>query len=102
MKQESITVRILDREYPLLVESSDIPTIRSVAENVNHRMKLFKKQYPEQPDLVAAVFTSMELAEELLGARETLNVLLTSIDREADYLQREVSQALRETSTSEN
>ncbi len=95
MKQESITVQILDRDYPLLVNSEDIATIRSVAENVNHRMKLFKEQYPEQTDLVAAVFTALELAEELMGARETSNVLLTAIDREADYLDRELSQALK-------
>ena len=96
MTQESITVRILDREYPLLVNSDDIATINSVAENVNHRMKTFKEQYPEQPDLVAAVFIALELAEELISARETSSVLLTAIDREADYLDRELSQALKD------
>ena len=97
MSQESITVRILGRDYPLLVESSDVPIIRSVAENVNQRMTAFKKQFPEQPDLIAAVFTAMQLGEELLGARETYNVLLSAIDRETDFLGRELSQALKHT-----
>lgn len=100
MSQESITVRILGRDYPLLVESSDVPTIRSVAENVNQRMTAFKKQFPEQPDLIAAVFTAMQLGEELLGARETYNVLLSAIDRETDFLGRELSQALKHTPAS--
>lgn len=100
MSQQSIKVQILGRDYPLLVESSDIPTIRSVAENVNQRMTAFKKKFPEQPDLIAAVFTAMELAEELLGARETYNVLLSAIDRETHFLGRELSQALKHTSTS--
>ncbi len=101
MKQESITVRILDREYPLLVDSSDVATIRSFAEDVSQRMRAFKEQFPDQPDLVAAVFISMELAEELLGARETLNVLMTAIDRETNYCEQQVSQALRYTSVAE-
>ncbi len=94
MSHESITVRILDRDYPLLVQSSDVSTIYGVAENVNQRMKAFKEKHPEQPDLVAAVFIAMELSEELLGAKETSNVLLSAIDREADFLDQEITKAL--------
>ncbi len=101
MKHESITVRILGRDYPLLVQSSDVSTIYSVAENVNQRMEAFKEKHPEQPDLVAAVFTAMELSEELLGAKETSHVLLNAIDREADYLGRELAKALKHSDTSE-
>ncbi len=101
MKQESITVRILDREYPLLVDSTDVDTIQGVAANVSQRMKAFKEQFPDQPDLVAAVFISMELAEELLGAHEAFNVLLTAIDQETHYLDQQVSQALNYTSVAE-
>jgi len=100
MNQETIRVEVLGREYPLRVNSEDIATIHSVAENVNHRMKAFKEQYPDQSDMVAAVFTALELAEELIGARETSNFLLTAIDRETDYVAKELSQALKHTSAS--
>lgn len=96
MKHQSITVRILDRNYPLLVQSSDEEAIRNVAEMVNQRMETFKDQYPDQPDLIAAVFTALELAEELLGAKETSDVLLTAIDRETDYIGRELTLALKD------
>lgn len=102
MEHESINVRILGREYPLIVESGDIATIYNVAENVNRRMRAFKEKHPEQPDLVAAVFTSMELAEELLGAKETSNVLLSAIDQEADFLGRELAKALKNPDSSES
>ncbi len=102
MKHESITVRILGRDYPLLVQSSDVATIYGVAENVNQRMRAFKEKHPEQPDLVAAVFAAMELSEELLGIKETSNVLLNAIDREAENLDRELMKALKNSAPSES
>ncbi|MCY4204174.1 MAG: cell division protein ZapA [Bacteroidetes bacterium] len=95
MKQETIRVQILGREYPLRVNNEDVTTIIGVAENVNYRMKAFKEQYPDQPDMVAAVLTALELAEELIGARETSNFLLSAIDRETEYVGRELSEALK-------
>ena len=92
--QKSIKVRILDRDYPLLVEVEDEVTMRNLAGQVDSRMRAFKTMHPDQPDLVAAVVIALGIAEELTAARETSNVLLAALDREVALLDRELASAL--------
>ena len=92
---KSIKVRILDRDYPLLVQADDEATMRSLAGLVDERMRAFKTMHPDQPDLVAAVVTALGMAEELTAARETSNVVLSALDREVALLDRELTSALQ-------
>ena len=91
---QPLKVRILGRDYPLLVQTSDVETMQDVARRVDQRMRAFKEQHPDQPDLVAAVITALFLAEELDGARETSDVLVAALDRETDHLDRRLSEVL--------
>ena len=93
--QRKIQVRIHGRDYPLLVNPEDEVAMRNVAGLVDERMHAFKKAHREEPDLVAAVVTALGLAEELLAARETSNVVLSTLDQEVALLDRELASALR-------
>ncbi len=93
--QKSINVRILDRDYPLLVQAEDEVMMRNLASLVDERMRTFKTIHPNQPDLVAAVVTALGIAEELVATRETSNVVLSALDREVALLDRELANALK-------
>ncbi|MCY4171047.1 MAG: cell division protein ZapA [Bacteroidetes bacterium] len=99
MNQESITVRIFERDYRLLVSPDDVEMVSNLAENLNHRMDSFKQHYGDQPDLIAAVFIALELAQELYEEKESSNELLAAIDRETDYLNRVIELTAQQTST---
>ena len=93
--QKSIKVRILERDYPLLVQAEDEVMMRNLAGLVDERMRAFKTMHPDQPDLVAAVVTALGMAEELTTARETSNVILSALDREVAVLDHELASALQ-------
>jgi len=91
MSQQSISLRIFERDYRLLVNPDDFEMITHLAENLNQRKALFTQQYGDQPDLVTAVFIALELAQELHQEQESSNDLLTSIDHEVDYVDRVIA-----------
>ncbi len=93
---QPLKVRILGRDYPLRVQASDIETMRNVAQDVNQRMQAFKNQNRSEPDLVAAVITALQLAEELLGAKEASDALVAALDRETDHLDHILTEVLEE------
>ena len=93
--QKSIKVRIMDRDYPLLVQAEDELTMRNLAGLVDERMRAFKAMHPDQPDLVAAVVIALGMAEELTAARETSNLVLSALDREVAVLDRELTSVLQ-------
>ena len=88
MNQQSINLRIFERDYRILVNPDDYEMVTHLAENLNERKALFTQQYGDQPDIVAAVFIALELAQELHQERESSNDLLTSINHEVDYIDR--------------
>lgn len=97
MNQESISVRIFERDYRLLVNPDDVDMVGTLAENLNHRMDEFKRQYGKQPDLIAAVFIALELAQELYEEKESSRELLQAINRETDYLDRVIALSTQQT-----
>ena len=92
--EKSIRVRIMGRDYPLLVKEQDETLTREMAAYIDGKMQAFKKAHPEQSDLVAAVMTSLGLAEELLNASEKKHEALHSLDDELDALDRTLAEAL--------
>ena len=91
---KSIKVRIAGREYPLRVQADDEQATRDLAQTVDERIENFKQAHPGHPDVVAAVFTALGLAEELGAARDTSSVLLSALDQEVAVLDRELASAL--------
>ena len=91
----SIRVRILGRDYPLRVRRpEDEAAMRQMAAAVDERMQAFKKQYPEQPDLVAAVVTALALAEELSLLRDATEADAAALDDALSALDRRLATAL--------
>ena len=66
----SIRVRVLNREFSLLIRSQDETLTRELAEFVDSKMREFRRAHPEQPELTAAIITALAIAEELFTERE--------------------------------
>ncbi|MCY3999840.1 MAG: cell division protein ZapA [Bacteroidetes bacterium] len=99
MSQQSVNLRIFERDYRILINPDDYEMVTHLAENLNERKASFTQQYGDQPDLVAAVFIALELAQELYQEQESSNDLLTSIDHEVDYMDRVIALVSQQTST---
>lgn len=91
---KSIRVRILGRDYPLIVREEDEAITREMASYVDGKMQAFKQAHPEQSDLVTAIITALALTEEVYKLRETENDALRHIDAELNILDRHLAQAL--------
>ncbi|HMB91499.1 MAG TPA: cell division protein ZapA [Rhodothermales bacterium] len=94
MPTKSIRVRILGRDYPLIVREEDEAITREMASYVDSKMQTFKQAHPEQSDLVTAIITALALTEEVYKLRETENNALEHLDTELDALDRQLAQAL--------
>ena len=92
--EKSIRVRIIGREYPLLVKEKNEALTRNMATYIDGKMQAFKKAHPEQSDLVTAVMTALGLAEELFNASEKNNQALHTLDDELDALDKALAEAL--------
>lgn len=92
----SIRVRILDRDYPLRVKSDeDAKLTREIADFVNQRLKDFRKDHPDRPEITGAVITALAITEELFEARRKLASAESERDAVATELERVLSDVLR-------
>ena len=92
--EKSIRVRILGRDYPLIVKEQDEALTRDMATHIDGKMQAFKKAHPDQSDLVMAVMTALGLAEDLFNATEKNNQALHTLDDELDALNQALAEAL--------
>jgi cell division protein ZapA len=66
----TIRVRILNRDFSLLVRRQDETLTRELADYVDSKIKEFRRAHPEQPEITATIITALALAEELFTGRE--------------------------------
>lgn len=92
--EKSIRVRILGRDYPLLVREEDERLTREIAAYVNAKMQAFKKAHPEQSEVTTAVVTALALAEEVFSLTEQHDQSLQALDEELDNLDRQLAAVL--------
>lgn len=96
--ERSIRVRILGRDYPLRVrQEEDEAATRAMAASVDARMQAFKRQHPDQPDLVAAVVTALSFAEELGLLRDAAETDAASLGEALGALEHRLAAALAPT-----
>lgn len=66
----SIRVNILGRAYPLRVEPGEEQSMVQIAEFVDQRFRLFKKELTTQPEHTIMVLACLSIAEELFAAKK--------------------------------
>ncbi len=68
--ERPLRIRLLDRDLTVRVKPEDEALILAAAALANERLTAFRTEHPAQPELTATLVVVMELAQELLAARE--------------------------------
>ncbi len=66
----SIRVRILNRDFSLLVKQKDEERTREMASYVDSRIKEFRRTHPEQPEITAVIIAALAITEDLFNERD--------------------------------
>ncbi len=67
---QSLRVRLLGRELTLRVAGEDEALVREAAALAEARLQAFRQAFPTQPELTAALIVTLEMAQELVAAKE--------------------------------
>ncbi|SRR5690606_2275620 len=90
----TIRVRILNREFSLVVNPEDEQLMQDVASYVDERTQAFREAHPEQPEVTAALITAVAIAEELFIERGRRERLEERLEAELGELSDSLSAAL--------
>jgi cell division protein ZapA len=91
----TIRVHILDREYALRVNSEDDARMtRRIAAYVDQRLRAFRSEHPDRPELTGAIITALAITEELFEVQRTIENERGEMSREVAELDGMLSRAL--------
>ena len=77
----SIRVNILGKPFPLRVEDGEEELMHKIAEFVDERFKVFKRELTMQPEQTIMVLASLSIAEELFAVKRQLKASQESTSR---------------------
>lgn len=66
---ESVKVTILGKQYPLKVNPDDVDNMHLIAEYVDEKFKLYRRELHKQPETTVMVLAALSIAEELFETR---------------------------------
>ena len=92
--EQSLKVRILDRDYPLRVSEEDAEATREMASYLNNRIDVFRKAHPDQPELTSAIIAALSITEELFALRQRHFQTNETIEDEVQEMSRILRAAL--------
>lgn len=90
----SIRIRILNRDFSLVVERRDEERTRELAAYVDSKIRDFRRAHPEQPEVTAAIIAAMAIAEELFTERDQRAELESHLGSELGDMAATLSEAL--------
>jgi len=89
-----IKVHFLGKDYTLRVDEDDELATLEMAEYFDTKLRAFKKEHPEQPDLTAALITGLAITEELFVERASALDPGDAINAQLSDLEKKLSSAL--------
>lgn len=95
---KSIKVNILGRPYPLKVEDDEEESMIKIAEYVDEKFRVYRRELSKQPDTTVMVLAALSIAEEMFAARKKLHEnrnndekILEGVNKTLDKLLEEIS-----------
>jgi cell division protein ZapA len=70
---KSIKVSILGKQYPLKVAESEVENMEKIAQFVDEKFKLYRRELNKQPESTIMVLAALSIAEELFELRQSAN-----------------------------
>jgi len=90
---KSIKVTIYGRQYPLKVEDNDNDMMQDIADYVDSRIRVFKRELVNQSEQTVIIMACLSLAEELFIERKK-NESNTGTDKIFDHVNDKLAQLL--------
>ncbi len=90
----SLRVRILNRDFSLLVKEKEEERTREMAAYVDGKIKEFRRAHPEQPEITAVIIAALAVAEDLFSEREQRDSLEQAILSETGEMTAALNAAL--------
>lgn len=90
----SIRVRVLNREYSLVVKRQDEERTRELAAFVDSKIREFRRAHPEQPEVTATIITALAIAEELFTERDQRAEVEGVLEDELGEMAKKLNEAL--------
>lgn len=94
---KSIKVTILGKQYPLKVAESEVENMQQIAQFVDEKFRLYRRELNKQPESTIMVLAALSIAEELFEARrkvnnsmEVENLLMESVNNSLEKLLEEI------------
>ena len=63
--KNKISIQILDRQYPVVVEEGNVEAFKALVKDLNQRLNLFKNQYSNKDKQDSLAMVALQLAVEL-------------------------------------
>jgi len=95
---QAIKVSILGKPIPLKVKDSEVENTKRIAAFVDEKLKLFRKQYTNQPDSTLMILACLSITEELFELRAQLNKKDELRDEMMDQINKELETFIHEIS----
>lgn len=93
----SIKVTILGKQYPLKVNESEVENMQQIAEFVDEKFRLYRRELNKQPESTIMALGALSIAEELFELRRKLqnsgpdkNEVYGEVNQQLEQLLREV------------
>lgn len=95
---KSIKINILGRPYPIKVEDDEEENMIKIAEYVDEKFRVYRRELSKQPDTTVMVLAALSIAEEMFTARRKLHEatnndekILEGVNKTLDKLLEEIS-----------
>lgn len=95
---QAIKVTILGKQIPLKVKDSEVENTKRIAGFVDEKLKLFRKQYTNQPDSTLMILACLSITEELFELRAQLSEKDEMRDELMDQINKELETFIHEIS----
>ena len=95
---KSIKINILGRPYPIKVEDDEEENMIKIAEYVDEKFRVYRRELSKQPDTTVMVLAALSIAEEMFTAKRKLHEtrnndekILEGVNKTLDKLLEEIS-----------
>jgi cell division protein ZapA len=71
--QKEITIQVLKRDFPMLVQPEEEPRVRKAAQMLQTRLEGYRQQYGVADDLYLALMCALDIANEFVALEDQAN-----------------------------
>ena len=93
---KSIKVTILGKQYPLKVADEEVENMQQIAEFVDEKFRLYRRELSQQPESTIMVLAALSIAEELFETRRNVNQSAENEDRLMESINHSLEKLLEE------